>query len=259
MKIKGLFTLIELLVVIAIIAILASLLLPALQRAKESARTIACVENMKQIGYAHNCYISDFNEYITPSYMTDNGQKPSYNYPAFWSPCWSSYVFLGQYLYTVKDPTNYLNCPNGYGWWVFIDPKFNCPTGQPFYAPLGWDHLAQIRYGMRTDIGWIGSIADWNTKMVHISRIQSASREPLIFDCIIERFCPGYSCEFYGTKDGTADNWGAGNPTSMYNWARRHGGGKNSGNILFIDGHVLTSSNVRNMYLSGDILWKWYP
>jgi prepilin-type N-terminal cleavage/methylation domain-containing protein/prepilin-type processing-associated H-X9-DG protein len=68
---KGAFTLIELLVVIAIIAILAGMLLPALGHAKESGKSIACVNNLRQLGLAAQMYLGDNNGYYPPRSETN--------------------------------------------------------------------------------------------------------------------------------------------------------------------------------------------
>lgn len=72
MHLRKYFTLTELLIVIAIIAILAGMLLPALNKARASARTITCINKLKNIGLAVNSYVHDNKDYY-PMLNTQNG------------------------------------------------------------------------------------------------------------------------------------------------------------------------------------------
>jgi prepilin-type N-terminal cleavage/methylation domain-containing protein/prepilin-type processing-associated H-X9-DG protein len=111
MKMKDLkqfFTLIELLIVVAIIAILASMLLPALNKARAKAKTVSCKNVLKQLGSAALMYVDDFNG-LTPG----NGAGGS-------AAQWSSQlhpVYTGMSTRPDEKKSGRLRCEDYDGWY----------------------------------------------------------------------------------------------------------------------------------------------
>ena len=111
-KNKG-FTLIELLVVIAIIAILAAMILPALSRAKDKAKRISCLNNLKQLGLGSMMYAQDYNgDYSAPSEQAFSGGFPPGNSYTDRSGADDDLNWLLPYA---KNVNTYV-CPATYNW-----------------------------------------------------------------------------------------------------------------------------------------------
>ena len=230
---KQRFTLIELLVVIAIIAILASMLLPALGKAKQAAQIIKCTNNIKQLSLANILYTTDYNDTLPirkTSWLDD------------WGSMWSDRFWMGELVENYGIGYGSLQCPSH-------TTVMEVEESDVYKAQIGyvnhWEWGAdkgQVNYALNGR-GLINSVPVWGFQGVQgkLSKVESPAQTVLMFESIIAEGSDGvsnYSNECL-TKYGTNGNW-----------LRDHGGQAS----LFsgVDGHVLKAkpgAGSINMYL----------
>lgn len=128
-----LFSLVELLVVISIIAVLTSILLPALNTARQRADSMVCISNLKQIGAGTFAYVSDSDGYYPPSVYNNNSYT---NVPGTWHTRLDTYV-------TKKLKPNNVDWTTGFSASQII-PVWQCPTDAK--RPVPWNYAGNISY-----------------------------------------------------------------------------------------------------------------
>jgi prepilin-type N-terminal cleavage/methylation domain-containing protein len=160
------FTLIELLVVIAIIAILAAMLLPALAGAKEKARRVACLNNIRQLAVGTHLYSNDNNQMI-PDMSRDNPNAPGVDsyigevgpaIGAFWTNQYGAAVLDCPNLYPFNLNRNHADVAIMLGYF-FMGGHLNTPWGPPNDG-IGGDTWISPR--KTTDSGNLVLVADQN-------------------------------------------------------------------------------------------------
>ena len=177
MRIKWRFTLIELLMVISIIAILATLLLPALKKVKDTANKSFCMNNLKQLGSGMAFYLDNYNGWF-PSWNYLSGPNPQF---------WFNFV---DYELTGKETslnTNNLSASKPGIW--------RCPSN-PVH---GWG-IQDLSYGQNIYLGYYKRDKTVMTQAVQVQAVKRPSGVIMMGDGDGDKDCDTYLVSMFGTS-----------------------------------------------------------
>ena len=202
------FTLIELLVVIAIIAILAAMLLPALSKAREKARAVSCLSNLKQVGLVGGMYLGDYDDYVCVSQYQPEGQSVMY------------------YACDLLQP------------YVGEEKLFTCPS-ETFSVKRPSLSSEPLRYSFGCHQNTVGQIKKYVSSGLytkdarHLSQYTKPSQTMQMADIVAGRINMW--------EQGHVDR-GYASASVLYSLAHRHNG---MFNAVFIDGHAAACNHSR--------------